>query len=84
MLYLEYLDIFAFYIVRLTMWHHLFLEFWLVNTWFFVDWRHESAVARLENVRQLNKRRDKNMGFKLSHRQDFLWNPQIPKPVTSS
>ena len=22
-------------IVRLTIWHHLFLEFWLVNTWFF-------------------------------------------------
>ena len=32
------------------MWHHLFLEFWLVGTWFLDDWRHQRAVTRLENV----------------------------------
>ena len=39
---------------RLTICHHLFLEFWLINTWFFAHWRHQLAVTRLENVRQLN------------------------------
>ena len=63
------------HIVRLTIWHHLFLEFWLVNTWFFAHWRHQRAVTRLENVRQLNIRRDKKLGFQLSHRQ-----PLTPKP----
>ena len=40
------------HIVCLTMRHHLFLEFWLVNTWLFADWRHHRAVTRFENVRQ--------------------------------
>ena len=30
--------------VRLTMWNHLFLEFWLLNTLFFADWCHQRAV----------------------------------------
>ena len=55
-------------ILRLTMWHHLFLEFWSVGTWFFTDWRHQCAVTRLENVRQSNIRRSKKLGFQLSHR----------------
>ena len=54
--------------VRLTMWHHLFLEFWLVDTWFLAYWRNQRAVIRLENVRQLNIRRGKKLDFKLSHR----------------
>ena len=45
--------------VCLTIWHHLFLEFCLVNTWFFAHWRHQRAVTRLENIRQLNIRRYK-------------------------
>ena len=57
------------HIVRLTIWHHLFLEFWLVNTWFSAHWRRQRAVTRLENVRQLNLRRGKKLGFQLSHRQ---------------
>ena len=56
-------------LVRLTNWHHLFLEFWLVNTWFFARWRHQHAVTRLENVRQLNIMPGKKLGFQLSHRQ---------------
>ena len=32
-------------------------------------WRHQSALTRLENVRQLNVRRGKKLGFQLSHRQ---------------
>ena len=48
------------HIVRFTIWHHLFLEFWLVNIWFFAHWSHQLAAARLENVRQLNIRRSKN------------------------
>ena len=39
--------------VRLTIWHLLFLELWLVDTWFFTHPRDQRAVARLENVRQL-------------------------------
>ena len=38
-------------IVRLTMWHLLFLELWLVGTWFFAEWRHQRAVTCLENAR---------------------------------
>ena len=56
-------------LVRLTNWHHLFLEFWLVNTWFFARWRHQRAITRLENIRQLNTMRGKKLGFQLSHRQ---------------
>ena len=56
------------HIVRLTMWHHLFLEFRLVNTWFFAHWRHQRAVIHLENVCQLNTRRGKKLGFHLPHR----------------
>ena len=60
--------------VRLTILLHVFLELWLVNTWFFAHWRHQRAVTRLENVRHLNKR-DKKLGFQLSHRQ-HLWQQQ--------
>ena len=56
------------HIVRLAMRHHLFLEFWLVDTWFFADWRHHRAVTRLENVRQSNIRRGKKLGVQLSHK----------------
>ena len=56
------------HIVRLTVRHHLFLEFWLVDTWFFTHWRHYRAATRLENVRQSNTRRSKRLGFQLSHK----------------
>ena len=56
-------------IVRLTIRHQLFLEFWLVNGWFFAHPHDQDAVTRLENVHQLNIRRDKKLGFQLSHRQ---------------
>ena len=50
------------HIVRLTIWHYLFLEFWLVvDTWFFACW--------LQNVHQLNIRRGKKLCFQLPHRQ---------------
>ena len=42
---------------------------WLVKTWFFAHWHHQPAVTRLENVRHLNIRRDKKLGFQLPHRQ---------------
>ena len=45
-----------------------FLEFWLTDTWIFVYWRHQRALTRLENVRQLNIRRGKKLGFQLSYR----------------
>ena len=38
------------------MWTQLFLEFWLVDTWFFAYPRDQRDVTRLENVRQLNMR----------------------------
>ena len=50
------------------MWHHLFLEFWLVDTWLLAYWRYQRAATRLENVRQLNIRQGKKLGFKLFHR----------------
>ena len=60
---------YATHIVPLTIWHHLFLKFWLVDTWFFTHWRHQRAVTHLENVRQLNIGRGKKPGFQLSHAQ---------------
>ena len=57
------------HIVPLTIWHQRFLEFWLVDTWFFAHPRVQRAVTRLENVHQLNIRRGKKLGFQLSHRQ---------------
>ena len=77
------------HIVPLTMWHHLFLEFWFVDTWFFADWRHQLAVTHLENVRQSNLRRGKKLGFQLSHKHPhhicFYGVPKSGKPqVTSS
>ena len=57
--------------MRLTMGHHLFLEFWLVDTWFFADWRHHRAITRLENVRQSNIRRGKKQVFQLLHKHPF-------------
>ena len=78
---------FAFiHIVRLTMRHHLFLKFWLVDTWFFADWRHHRAVTRLESVRQSNIRRGKKLGVQLSHKHPLFidsstivpaWTPQL-------
>ena len=57
------------HIVRLAIRGHLFLQFWLVDTWTFAHPRDHRAVARLENVRQLNIRRGKKLSFQLSHRQ---------------
>ena len=34
-------------------------------------WRHQSAVTRLENIRQLNTRRGKKLGFQLSQKHPF-------------
>ena len=56
-------------IVRLTIWHQLILELWLVDTWFFAHTRNQHNVTRLENVRQLNIRRGKKLGFQSSPRQ---------------
>ena len=39
------------HIVPLAIWHHLFHEFWLVNTWFFVQPRDQRAVTGLLNIR---------------------------------
>ena len=58
--------------MRLTIWHQLFFEFWLVNTWFYVHPRDQRVVTRLENIRQLNIRRGKNLDFQLSHRQILI------------
>ena len=74
----------TFYIVRLTISHCLFLEFWLVHTWFFAHWRHQSTVTCLENVRQLNKRWGKKLGLPLSLSQPsymlmFIMTSQLPK-----
>ena len=83
---------FAFiHIVRLTMRHHLFLKFWLVDTWFFADWRHHRAVTRLENVRQSNIRRGKKLGVQFSQKHPpFIdsstivpaWTPQLNQLTT--
>ena len=54
--------------------HHLFLEFWLVDTWFFTHWRHHRDVTYIEYVRQPNIRRGKKLGFQLSHKHALLWN----------
>ena len=61
--------IFGLHIVSLAIWHHLFLELWLVDTWFFAHLRHRRAVTHLENVRQLNIRPGKKLGFQLPHTQ---------------
>ena len=55
------------HIVPLTMRHHLFLEFWLVDTWFFC-WRHYRSITRLKNEPQSNIRRGKKLGVQLSHK----------------
>ena len=39
------------------------------STWYFAHWRHQRAVTRFKNVHQLNIRREKKLGFQLSHRQ---------------
>ena len=57
------------HIVPLAIWHYLFLELWLVDTWFFVHPCDQHAKTRLGNVRQLNIRRSKKLGFQLSHTQ---------------
>ena len=57
------------HIARLTIWNHLFSEFCLVDTWVFAHWRFQRAVTRLENVRQLDIRRDKKLSFQLSDTQ---------------
>ena len=56
------------YTARVTIWYQLFLEFWLVYTWIFAHWRHQCAVARLKNVRQLNERWGKKLDINLLHR----------------
>ena len=61
------------HIVRLTIWHHLFLKFWLVHIWLFAHWRHQRPVTRHENVRQLNIRRRKKLGFQLSQRKPPMY-----------
>ena len=43
------------HIVPLRIWYHLFLEFWLVDTWFFAPLQDQRAATYLKNVRQLNK-----------------------------
>ena len=55
--------IFVDHMVRLTIWDHLFLEFSLVSNWFFAHRRHQRALTRLENVRQINIRRGRELGF---------------------
>ena len=66
--------------VRPTMRHHrLFLESWLVDTWFFAHWRHHGAVTRLENVRQSSIRRGKKLGFQLSPKHP-LWFEAVEVP----
>ena len=59
------------HIVRITVWHHLFLEFWLVNTWF-CSVKAPTYWASPRGCTPLNTRRDKKLGFQLSHRQR-LW-----------
>ena len=59
--------LYIWHIVRLTMWHRLFLEFSLVHIWFLAHWRHQRAVTLLENICQLNIIRSKKLGFPLSH-----------------
>ena len=44
-------------------------QFWLVDTWFFAYWRHQRSVTLLENVYQLNIRRDKRLRVQLSNTQ---------------
>ena len=53
--------------------HHLFLEFWLVDTWFFTHWHHQRAVTRLENVGQSNIRRGKKLDFQLPHKHPLKY-----------
>ena len=60
--------------VSLTIWHHQFLEFWLVDIWIFAHWRHQSAVTRLESVCQLNIRRSRKLGFQLSQKHPLKFN----------
>ena len=55
-------------IVCFTIWRHLFLKFWLVNTLVFSHWHHQRAVTHFDKVRQSNIRRGKKLGFQLSHR----------------
>ena len=50
-------------------WYHRFLEFWLVNTWFFAHWRHQRASTHLENKCQSNTGRGKKLNFLISHKQ---------------
>ena len=41
------------HVVYIVIWYQLFLEFWLVHTWFFAH-RHDQRLAtRLKNVRQI-------------------------------
>ena len=44
----------------------------LIGRLFFAYPRDQLAVTRVDNVRQLNIRRDKKLGFQLSHRQPIL------------
>ena len=62
----------SYHIVPLAIWYHLFFKFWLVHTWVFAHWHHQHAATHLENVRQLNIRQGKKLGFQLVH-----WQPLI-------
>ena len=54
--------------VCVRIWYQLFLWFWMVHTWIFAHWRHQRAVSRLENVRQLNERWGKRLDISLLYR----------------
>ena len=51
------------HIVRLAIWHQLFLEFRLVNAWFLAHPCDQRPVTRHQNVCQLNKRLGKKLVF---------------------
>ena len=41
------LHLFVIHIVCLTIWHQLFLQFWLVKTCFFTHWRHQLYASQV-------------------------------------
>ena len=51
------------HIVRLTMRHHLFLELWLVHTWFFTYWRYQRAITSLEKCTPVKYKKREKAGF---------------------
>ena len=67
--------------ICLATWHQLFLKFWLVNTWFFAYPLDQRAVTRLENVRQLNIRRGKKLGFVIECLVENVLEKRIDCPI---